>query len=211
MRIVPVPDPWRQSVRVVADAGNNDIDPYLAADEREVFESFRFESRRIEWGASRVAAKLLALDLQLCRSALECRIPTHSERPRLELPRSHQELFVSISHSKGAGAAALDKTPIGIDLQEIQEIHPRTRKYFLNDDEWRLADDLDIEAPLIHLWAAKEAVWKVEPGEGWYRSGRVAITGATGSGLTLDWERHGNRGGVETHRIDDRFVLALAR
>jgi len=210
MNRLSIPESWRNRVLAVADLSGGEIHDYLDEAERRIFDSFRFDTRRIEWGASRVAAKLLAVELGLCTSPIECAIPTHSERPKAFLSGGPSNLVVSISHSGGAGAAAFDRGPVGIDLQEIQHVHPRTTKYFLNDEEHEIVDDPNLDSPLIHLWSAKEAVWKVEQGEGWYRSGRVSLVERSESGLVLDWARHGSRGRVETRRIDDRFVLAMA-
>ena len=198
-------------VRIVGEPTAEEISEHLTEDELAVIASFRMDDRKREWAATRIAAKLLAIDLRLCTVPRDCSIPTHSERPFLRLPGEIENVpHCSLSHSGGFGAAIIDDTPVGIDLQELTEIQPRTQKYFLNDDERPIADEVSIAEPLLHLLAAKEAVWKLEPGEGWYRSGRVVLERETSDGLILEFRREATRGTVETRRLDERFVLAVA-
>ena len=197
-------------LQVVGDPSDAEIQDYLTEDEVAIINSFRMETRKRDWAASRIAAKLLAIDMGLCKEPRECAIPSHSERPALRLPPGVTVPNCSLSHSSGFGAAVIADGPVGIDLQQITEIHPRMRKYFLNDNERPIADLVSIAHPLVHLWTAKEAVLKLEQGEGWYRRGRVTLQGETEEGLILGFAREEEKGVVETMQIDARFILALA-
>jgi len=210
MRFVELTSPWNEFTRIVCDVDSDEVSDWLASDEWEIFESMRGPKRQLEWASSRIAAKRLAIDLGLCANSGECRIPTVSERPRLLLP-GNRAIAVSLSHSAGAGAAAMHDDPIGLDLQEIREIHRGVTKYFLHDDELETTRHLELDHALIHFWAAKEAIWKMEPGEGWYRSSRVAVRSVERSAAVLVWERSGTHGTVTTTTVEDRFVLAVAR
>lgn len=211
MRLIDPPPMWSSLVRIVSDVEDEELVRFFSDDELKVVREFRLPLRRRQWAATRIALKLLATGQRLCASPFDCRVDSHSKRPLLVMDGEIQDFHVSLSHSAGAGAAALAPFPVGLDLQEVREVEPRVTKFFLNEPELRSMESLSIRDRLIHFWAAKEAVWKVEPGEGWYRSATVSLRSATPVGLQFDYVRGGTSGEVATIRLAEPFVLALAR
>lgn len=208
MKVFELPLHFDPLVRVVSDVTAEDVEKFFDEEEQERLASFQREKRRAEWAASRVALKQLALDLALCESARECRLLSANRRPQLTL--KGQELFVSISHSKGAGAAAIAPAPIGIDLQMVKPIDVRATKFFLNPEE---ADELfrmAVPDAIVHFWAAKEAALKLDATIGWYRASSIAVREERVDGFTFEFRRGSMSGRIVTARVDG-FVLAIAQ
>ncbi|MDR2804339.1 MAG: 4'-phosphopantetheinyl transferase superfamily protein [Dysgonamonadaceae bacterium] len=82
---------------------------------------------------------------------------TDSGKPYL----ADSSYFVSISHTKGYAAVALDeKHPVAIDIEHISPRVERIRSRFMNETEEK---NLSNRHPLIHLllhWSAKETLFK---------------------------------------------------
>ena len=70
-----------------------------------------------------------------------------------------EDLFISLSHSDNAVAAAFSDLPIGIDIQKIQPVNQRLVERVLTEDERRFvfAGKND---EFFMLWTAKEAAIK---------------------------------------------------
>ena len=71
---------------------------------------------------------------------------------------------VSYSHSGAYGAAAVDETPVGIDVEVVREIRTESARFFLSDAEVADAAGCSIDRALLHFWCAKEAAWKQRGG-----------------------------------------------
>jgi phosphopantetheinyl transferase (holo-ACP synthase) len=96
---------------------------------------FKTPKRRLEWMLSRIAEK----ELRRRGASGDC---------------------VSFSHSGKYGAAAIDVTPIGIDVEVLRKISESAARHFLNDDEIEVMQKCTIPNRMLHFWSAKEAVWK---------------------------------------------------
>ena len=96
---------------------------------------FKTPKRRLEWMLSRIAEKELRR-------------------------RGASGDYVSFSHSGKYGAAAIDASPIGIDVEVLREISESAARHFLNDDEIEVMQECAIPNRMLHFWSAKEAVWK---------------------------------------------------
>jgi phosphopantetheinyl transferase len=179
MRRMSLPDAWRGRAIVIADAPLSD--DWFTADELQTAASFRLEKRAAEWKLSRIAAKQLAIDLGLCASPRNCIV----DRPLLRAPAG--ERHVSISHSAGYAAAAIDADPIGIDVERVRDLEESSAHLFLSESEEAEMRGSRISHRLIHFWAAKEAAWKRLGGATvTLRRVRLKLEAETASGLRFD-------------------------
>jgi phosphopantetheinyl transferase len=158
MTRIPLPEPWRGRALVIGDAVFSD--GWFSDAELASSREFRLQKRQTEWKHGRLAVKQLAIDLGLCVSARDCVF----DRPRLLVRGEDAERFVSISHSGGYAAAAIDVAPIGIDVEELRDLRETAAHLFLTDDETGDMRNVRIRDRLLHFWAAKEAVWKQRDG-----------------------------------------------
>lgn len=101
----------------------------------ETIPEFKTAKRQREWALSRIAEKELR-------------------------QRGASGPYVSFSHSGDYGAAAVDDSPIGIDVEVVRSISPGAAHLFLTVDEEKAAAECEIENALLHFWSAKEARWK---------------------------------------------------
>lgn len=129
--------------------------------ELAIADAFRLRARREEWLRARTAAKQLALERGIVNDPLSCVIA----RPRLLIDGAESRWFISISHSKGFAAAAIDDAPIGIDIERIRDLDERAAHLFLSDAETEVMQRCTIANRALHFWCAKEAAWKQRSGE----------------------------------------------
>ncbi|MBI4063629.1 MAG: 4'-phosphopantetheinyl transferase superfamily protein [Elusimicrobia bacterium] len=154
----------------------------LTTRERSVFEGFITPKRRREWAAGRVAAKravrqaLAGFNLYPRLSEIEI-LADESGKPRwnpLKLPAA---ISLSISHSNEWACAAVstDSSPIGIDIEKIEERHPAWLEEAFAPEERAGISSWD---QATKLWTEKEAyskflgiglnldLWKIRPRQG---------------------------------------------
>ncbi|HEX9163376.1 MAG TPA: 4'-phosphopantetheinyl transferase superfamily protein [Thermoanaerobaculia bacterium] len=158
MTRIALPESWRGRALVIGDALFSD--GWFTPDELAMSQSFRLQKRRTEWRHGRLAVKLLAIELGLCRSARDC----VSDRQRLMVGGVDAKRFVSIAHSGGFAAAAIDAAPVGIDVERRRHVRETAAHLFLTDDEAAVMREHRIADPMLHFWSAKEAVWKQHGG-----------------------------------------------
>jgi hypothetical protein len=136
---------------------------------------FKTEKRRREWMLSRIAEKILQ-------------------------PKG----FVSYSHSRGYGAAAVDDQPIGIDVEVVRALSLGAAHLFLSDAEERAAAECAIPNALLHFWSAKEARWKQLGGSvPTLKKVPIEIVQVREDGIHFDV--------AETVRINDLVIALSAR
>jgi phosphopantetheinyl transferase len=123
--------------------------------------AFKLESRREEWLHSRLAAKQLALELGLASDPRAITI----ERPFLIVDGARSEWFVSLSHSGAYAGAAIDRAPVGIDVQVVRELDERAAHLFLSSEETDQMSGCALPHRILHFWCAKEAAFKQRSGE----------------------------------------------
>lgn len=205
-----MPSRWRAKACVVHQVTSADLDAYFTDTERERIASFAREKRREEWAASRLAVKLLAVENGLCADARACTVDSAYRRPSLSIDGSRHAREITITHSDGAGGAAISENRIGLDLQKVRPLAARATKFFLNDDEVEALQTVAIDDAMIHFWCAKEAGYKIHAGRGWYRGVRIALVEETREGLRFTYRDGSSEGTIETERLEDGFVLALA-
>ena len=154
MTRIPLPESWRGRALVIGDAVFSD--GWFSAEEIAESGKFRLQKRRTEWKHGRLAVKQLAIELGLCMSARDCVF----NRPRLLVRGEDMQRFVSIAHSGGYAAAAIDVEPVGIDVEELRDLKESAAHLFLTDDEASDMRNVALADRMLHFWAAKEAVWK---------------------------------------------------
>lgn len=194
MRRIELPEDWRH--RAIVVHGESD-DEWLAESELEIAHSFRSPKRREEWKLSRMAAKELTIELGLCAAPQECVV----DRPRIIVNGRPFEGHVSISHSHGYAAAAIDAKPVGVDVEVVRDIVPAAAHLFLTTTEEEAARSCRIDRALLHFWAAKEAAWKQREGAvDTLKKVSIRLEAETATGLRFDI--------VETRLIGE-IVVAL--
>lgn len=167
--------------------------------ELAIADSFKLRKRRTEWLQSRYAAKRLALQLGLASDPRDVRV----ERPTLVIGGMPSEWFVSVSHSGRHAAAAIDRTPIGIDIQVIRELSDSATHLFLSDEETEAMHRCTLPHAILHFWCAKEAAWKQRSSEfATMRQLPIQLVSESASGLVFDV--------VETEMRED-LIVALTR
>jgi len=152
---------------------------YLRPQERERFHSFRYEKRRIEWLAGRIAAKCAGLQLQNndeknCwekKQWHQLQISAdNSGKPYViwSALESSTPVRISISHSKGYAIGMAAWENCGIDIQQVTPAVERVEARFVTVSEKNiLAEIVSLygrQAALTLLWSAKEAVKKTSAG-----------------------------------------------
>lgn len=197
MTQISLPESWRSRAIVIGDAIFSD--GWFSEAELAESRRLRLQKRRTEWKHGRLAVKQLAIQLGLCRSARDCVF----DRPRLIVGGNDARRFVSISHSGGYAAAAIDLAPVGIDVETLRNLREDAAHLFLTDAEIALMRDFRIEHRLLHFWSAKEAVWKQKHGE----TQTLKRTPVTFEEETEDGLRFAE---VETVAIED-VIVALTR
>lgn len=196
MNRIVLPQAWRR--RAIVIAGQPE-DVWLSEAEHAAAEAFHAPKRRAEWKLSRVAAKQLAVELGLCASPADCVI----DRPRILVQGREVGAHVSLSHSHGYAAAAIDTQPVGVDAERIREIKDNAAHLFLSDEEAAAARSCRVGYALLHFWAAKEAAWKQREGAiETLKKVPLRLEAETATGLRFDR--------VETVVIGE-IVVALTR
>lgn len=115
-----------------------------------VQQKFKSEVRQKEWLAVRI----------LCHSLLSEPFEIQyqeSGKPYLKGTNLH----ISISHTKGYAALALNKNPIGIDIETRASKAMRVKDKFLQAQEIQLSITDTQEDDAVALWSAKESVYKL--------------------------------------------------
>jgi phosphopantetheinyl transferase len=206
---VEIPAKYSRKLCVVADLRPDDSSRFFSQGELDAMRSFKTSKRREEWGLSRVAAKLLALDLQVASNPRDCQVPPAESRPGLLLCGEKSALHVSISHTTGRGAAAIDSAPIGIDLEKTRKIDDKALKFFLTPEEVEMMATLRVPYAALHLWCCKEAAWKLQTGVQTLK--KVRLVKPEQHGETLLFRFTGTPSGVvESFPLEKKFIAAVA-
>ena len=77
------------------------------------------------------------------------------------IPLPSKGFFWSITHKPRYVAAVVSTDPIGIDLEEIREVHTGMYRRVAGEEEWQLNSDGGEQKEIFfRFWTAKEAVMK---------------------------------------------------
>jgi 4'-phosphopantetheinyl transferase EntD len=158
MRVVPVPESWRERALLLewTDADLSELAAYFNPTELAAAAAHRLDKRRTEWMVGRIAAKILASQRGLTSDPRRVVV----DRPHLLVDGAESESFVSLSHSAPFAAAAIDRTPLGIDVQVIRDIAESAAHLFLSDEDSEALQRCALDHRLLHFWCAKEAAFK---------------------------------------------------
>jgi phosphopantetheinyl transferase len=108
--------------------------------------------------ASRIALQAACQQLHISEAEISYR-PTG--QPYLV---NHPGLFCSIAHSMGWGIAGVYHTPIGVDIEKVQERDARFFSHITSDSERSYIESalkhIPIAEQVVRTWTIKEAVLK---------------------------------------------------
>ena len=191
LTFVPVPESWKGRALVV-ESIEGALETWFSDVEIAEAATFARERRREEWLLSRYAAKRLAAD----RAAA-----TDPRAIVIVRPRLANGSWISISHSRGAAAAAVDDAPVGIDVERVRHIDERVARHFMVEGEIADMQRCTIPNRILHWWCAKEAAWKQLGGAARFlKQVPLRLEGETETALRFR--------SVETYAVGD-YVMAL--
>ena len=168
---------------------------YFSESELATASAHKLQKRRDEWLLARFAAKQLALELGIADDPRAINVA----RPMLIIDGSPVNWFVSISHSAPYAAAAIDREPVGIDIQVVRDLSENAAHLFLSDQETIAMQRCTIADRMLHFWGAKEAAFKQRSGEfTTLRQLPLQLREELATGLRFDLST--------TRRLDDAIV-----
>ncbi len=139
---------------MIREIGGTSEDLLSLLDKKELYlpyiQKIKTESRRIEWLSVRLLLKeMLGEEKEV--------LYTETGSPYL----SDHSYYLSISHTKGYVAAALNKEiPVGIDVEYLSSRVRKIRTRFLNEEEERSISQVNEDVHLLLHWSAKESLFK---------------------------------------------------
>lgn len=194
---IALPESWRGRALVLGSIDGSiggDLASWFSDDELATAQAFPRPRRREEWLLSRYALKRLAVARGLVRD------------PRLlavTRPQLADGQWISISHSHGLAAAAIDDAPVGVDVERIRPIDEHVARHFMIDGEIEAMQHCTLPHRVLHWWCAKEAAWKQQGGEvRFLKQVPLQLEDAVAAGLRFR--------GVETFATEE-CVVALTR
>ncbi len=193
MRSLPLPPSWHNRTLVLEGIGD-DPASWFSDEELAEADAFPRARRREEWLLSRYALKRLAVARGLAQDPRGLAVT----RPQLA-----GGAWISISHSHGLAAAAIDDLPVGVDIERIRPLDEHVARHFLIESEIGAMERCTVPHRVLHWWCAKEAAWK-------QRNGAVRFL----KEVPLLLERESATGlsfhGVDTFATPE-YVVALTR
>lgn len=209
MIVLPIPERWRRyAILVEQRADDFPDDSMFLPSELALRESVVLPKRRREWTASRKALKMLAVERGAIGEPRDGLIESDGEsRPHLRDLTTGRSWCVSLSHSRGFAAAAIDHQPIGVDVERVRPLSTSAAHLFLTEAEGYAIQQATIEDALLHSWCAKEAAWKaISAMHETLRSVPLRLIDRGDQGLKFE----GPTLTIETRRISPDLVAALA-
>lgn len=137
----------------------------LTPEEAEIYRTLRFDRRRQEWLAGRLAAKLALRHWCAAQGITPpplARMTIAGRNGTTGAPVSPIGGAVSISHSHGLAAAVAGFMPIGVDIEKLRQFSASARAIFLTGRERNWLRRAERERPelLTLAWTFKEAFCK---------------------------------------------------
>lgn len=125
-------------------------------------EEFKFQSRNLQWLASRVLLQTILQDKTTAKQLKVLKEP--NGRPYIE----NLGWNFSMSHSGNFAAVLLSKTgSVGVDIEEVTTRIKTIAKKFINDYEWQYLEGENDLHTMYLIWSAKETIFK------WFGDGSV--------------------------------------
>jgi phosphopantetheinyl transferase len=209
MIVLPIPERWRHyAILVEQRAGDVPDDSMFLPAELALRDLVALPRRRREWTVSRTALKILAQQRGAIAEAHDGLIESDAgSRPHLRDLATGRSWCVSLSHSRGFAAAAVDRRPVGVDVEKVRPLSLSAAHLFLTDGERDEIESARIEDALLHSWCAKEAAWKaISSMHETLKSVPLRLIERGAQGLTFE----GPALTIETRRISPDLVAALA-
>lgn len=203
-----LPRRFAELAAVVTRIDDDDL-RLLAEAERERAATIASPRRREEWIASRIAARLLLERAGLTDDPAAATIHSASRPPRITTA-SGKDVFVSLSHSAGVGAAAVGALRVGVDLERERAVDWKLAKFFLRPAETDAARRLEVDNVLLHLWSAKEAAFKLAATATLLNDIELVDISRVSGGIRARFVSVDVSATVETFRHEAGFVLGLA-
>jgi phosphopantetheinyl transferase len=155
---------------------------FFTDDELATADAFKLARRRDEWLLSRAAAKQLALNEGFADDPRRVTV----ERPLLLIDGISSGWYVSVSHSFPYAGAAIDRHPVGFDVQVVREIAEWSSHLFLTEIETEQMRRCAIPHRILHFWCAKEAAFKRDAATPTMKQTPIQLVAERADGLTFD-------------------------
>ena len=145
---------------------NSNISEALSEREIEIYNSIKFDKRKRDWLAGRLAAKKAFIDYCKKNTGFKnTNITVLNNCNKAPYIFEYPELDISITHSNDLAIAAISNSLIGIDLEKISSGNPLIIKYFFSENESNLLKKESlhndkVSESIIRIWTRKEAVAK---------------------------------------------------
>lgn len=125
-------------------------------------EEFRFQSRNLQWLASRVLLQTILYEKTDAKRLKVLKEP--NGRPYIE----DLGWNFSMSHSGNFAAVLLSKTgSVGVDIEEVTGRIKTIAQKFINEYEWQYLENENDLHTMYLIWSAKETIFK------WFGDGSV--------------------------------------
>lgn len=171
---------------------------FFTDDELATANAFTLAKRREEWLLSRAAAKQLAMNEGFADDPRRVTV----ERPLLLIDGASSGWYVSLSHSFPYAGAAIDRQPVGFDVQVVREIAEWSSHLFLTDTETEQMRRCAIPHRVLHFWCAKEAAFKRDVATPTMKQTPIQLVEERTDGLTFNV--------VETEAMGE-LIVAVTR
>lgn len=142
---------------ILQEDGQPSLD-YLNPQRRQRAEAMRFEADRLRTVGGEVLARRMLAERLGCDPI---DVPLRwNEDGKPEAPDTGW--YLSISHSGAYVVCAVDRAPIGVDVETIRDVDDKFMRRVCSEDELAYAlRGGDVQRRFWELWTAKEAVFKL--------------------------------------------------
>lgn len=168
----------------------------LNYEEKQRIESFKSTKRKREFLAVRLLKNELFGDNEICYSEIGA-------------PFIANGGFISISHAEKVVGIAVSKSPIGLDLEPINEKVHRVKHKFLSGSEKQVFN-INSTEELIKIWSAKEALYKLSGEKGLIFSDNLILLNQRENHIyaKIKTEKQNKNVTLQVEVIDD-FVMSV--
>ena len=142
---------------ILQEDGRPSLD-YLSPERRQRAEAMRFEADRLRTAGGELLARRMLAERLGCA---EADVPLQwDENGKPEVPGTGW--YLSISHSGAYVVCAVDRAPVGVDVEAIRDVDAKFMRRVCSEDELSYAlRGGDVQRRFWELWTAKEAVFKL--------------------------------------------------
>lgn len=124
---------------------------YLSSSEINLFNSFKFEKRKLQWLAYRHSLK------SLLKNNYNSIVYDENGKPFIE----NSKINISVSHSADFSCAIIsDNKNVGIDIETKKHSAEKIKEKFLNKNEIFYINSQNDNTLYLKYWCAKESIYK---------------------------------------------------